>query len=311
MLTRLSPLSRSRTHFPVIGFLSIASPRMRLRHFVAAFEQGLGEAGYVKGQNLAVEYRWAEGRIDRLPGLAGELVAKKVDLILASGGTPSARAAKGATSTIPIVFPAVSDPVGAGLVASLARPGGNLTGFSIMVAELMPKRIELLSEIVPNIKVLALLWNPNSEITEIMTRDFQEAASGKGLQLLLPKASTEDEIDTAFASIAERHIGGIIVGDDPFFTNRRDQLVRLASRYAVPAIYQFRDFPVAGGLLSYGVSLTSAYRKAAVLAGKVLKGAKPAGSPSRATPISGIGAQSKNRQVTRPQRAAIADRPCR
>src|SRR5204863_7723789 len=237
------------------------------------------------GQNMAVEYRWADGRMDRLPALAAELVDRKVDLILASGGTPSARAAKAATSTIPIVFPAVSDPVGASLVASLARPGGNLTGFSIMVAELMPKRIELLSELIPHVRSVALLWNPNSEITESTIRDLQGAARAKGLESHLFQATTEGEIDAAFASIAEQHIGGVVVGDDPFFTNRRNQIVGLAARHSLPAIYQFRDFPLAGCLISYGVSLTSAYRKAAVLAGKILKGAKPADLPVEQPPF--------------------------
>jgi putative ABC transport system substrate-binding protein len=280
----MSPVGRAQKAMPLIGFLSIASQEA-FAPFVAAFEEGLREAGFIRGENVQVEYRWAEGHAERLRALASELVDRKVDVILASGGTPSARAAKAATSTIPVVFPAVSDPVGAGLVASLARPGGNLTGFSIMVAELMPKRIELLSELVPGINSIALLWNPKSEIIESEIQAVEQAGRVKGLEIRVFQATTEPEIDTGFASIAELHLGGVLVGDDAFFTNRREQIVNLAARYHLPVIYQFRDFPVAGGLMSYGVSLTSAYRKSAVLVSKILKGANPADLPVEQPPF--------------------------
>ena len=246
---------------------------------MAAFRQGLSETGYVEGQNVAIEYRWAEGHYDRLPALAADLVGRKVDVIVTSGGTPSALAAKSATSTIPIVFIGGGDPVAAGLVASLARPGGNLTGVSILTAELMPKRLELLSELVPQARVIALLVNPNNPNAERMMRDVQEAARAKGVQLPILKAGTESEIDAAFASLVQLHAGALVVGADPFFNSRREQLVALASRHAVPAIYEWREFAAAGGLISYGPSLTAAYRQVGIYAGKILKGAKPADLP--------------------------------
>jgi putative ABC transport system substrate-binding protein len=255
---------------PVIGFLGSGAANA-FAPFLAAFRQGLEQAGYVEGQNVAIEYRWAEGNFDRLPALAADLVSRKVDLILASGGIPSARAAKDATPTIPIVFTAVSDPIGRGLIVSLARPGGNLARFSIMAVELIPKRFELMSELVPQTAVMALLWNPTGEITEGAVKDLREIARVKGVQLHGLKATTENEIDAAFASLDQARVGALIVGDDPFFTGRREQIVGLASRHGVPAIYQFRDFVTSGDLISYGVSLTSAYRQAAVLAGKILK----------------------------------------
>jgi putative tryptophan/tyrosine transport system substrate-binding protein len=263
---------------PAIGFLSSLSAGP-FAPLVAAFHQGLNETGYVEGQNLAIEYRSAEGRYDRLPALAADLVGRKVDLIVASGGTPSALAAKSATSTIPIVFTAVSDPVGAGLVASLARPGGNLTGFSVLASELTPKRLELLSELVPQARVIALLVNPTNPLTEPMIPDVQEAARAKGVQLPILKASTESEIDTAFASLVQLQAGAVVVGADGFFDSRREQLVALASRHAIPASYEWREFVEAGGLISYGPSLAAVFRQVGVYAGRILKGAKPADLP--------------------------------
>jgi len=262
---------------PVIGFLGAGSPGPTAPN-VAAFRQGLGETGYVEGQNLAIEYRWAEGHYDRLPALAADLAARKVDLITALS-TFSARAAKGATTTIPIVFTNVSDPVGAGLVASLARPGGNVTGFSIITNELMAKRLELLSELAPQARVIALLVNPTNSTTEGVVRDMQEAARATGVQLPILKAGTEGEIDAAFVSLVELHAGALVVGADPFFGSRSEQLVVLASRQAVPAIYSTRELAEAGGLISYGASLTAAVRQAGIYAGKILKGAKPADLP--------------------------------
>jgi putative ABC transport system substrate-binding protein len=261
---------------PVIGVLSTSSSASS-RPFLDAFRQGLSEAGYVEGQNLAIEYRWAEGHYDRLPALAADLVGRKVDLIMANS-PPSALAAKSATSTIPIVFRGGSDPVGDGLVASLARPGGNLTGVITTGTELTAKRLELLSELVPRARVIALLMNPNSTAERVI-RDVQEAARTKGLQLHVLKASSESEIDTAFASLVRLHAGALVVAPDPFLSSRREQLVALASRHAVPSIYAWREFAASGGLISYGPSLTSAFRLVGRYAGKVLKGAKPADLP--------------------------------
>lgn len=262
---------------PVIGVLNTGSPSASSRP-MGAFRQGLSEAGYVEGQNVAIEYRWAEGHYDRLPALAADLVGRKVDLIMASS-PPSALAAKSATSTIPIVFRGGADPVGDGLIVSLARPGGNLTGVSFVADELTAKRLELLSELVPRAGVIALLVNPTNASAERVIRDVQEAARTKGLQLHVLKAGSESEIDTAFASLVQLHADALVVGADPFLSSRREQLVALASRSAVPSIYAWREFAASGGLISYGASLTAAYRLVGIYAGKILKGAKPADLP--------------------------------
>ena len=260
---------------PVIGYLSGGSPDPGL-----PFRQGLNETGYTEGQNVAIEYRWAEGRYDRLPALAADLVGRNVSVIVASGGIPPALAAKNVTLTTPIVFTSVGDPVGAGLVVTLARPGGNLTGVSILTSELMPKLLELLSELVPRAGVVALLVNPNNPVfIELMIRDMQEAARAKGVQLPILKASTESEIDAAFASLVQRQAGALIVGADPFFYIRCEEVVALASRHAVPAIHFAREFVIAGGLISYGPSLTATFRQAGIYVGKILNGAKPADLP--------------------------------
>jgi putative tryptophan/tyrosine transport system substrate-binding protein len=261
---------------PVIGYLGGAAPGP-FAPFVTAFHQGLSEAGYVEGQNLAIEYRWAEGRYDRLPAFAAELVERKVELIATSGGPVPALAAKKATATIPVVFVA-SDPVEQGLVASLARPDGNLTGFAIMAIEVWPKRLEFLSELVPQAKVIALLVNPGTASNRTI-QEVQEAARVKGLQLHILNAATDAGLETAFASLVQLHAEGLVVGTDPFFNSRREQLVALASRHAVPAIYEWREFAAAGGLISYGSSLTATYRQAGIYAGRILKGAKPADLP--------------------------------
>jgi putative ABC transport system substrate-binding protein len=263
---------------PVIGVLSTSAPGPSSAPFMAALRQGLSEAGYIDGQNLAIEYRWAEDHYDRLPALAADLVGRKVDLIVA-GSPPGAFAAKSATSTIPIVFRGGGDPVGDGLVASLARPGGNLTGVLVLAAEVTAKRLELLSELVPQAGVIALLVNPNSSSAERVIHDVQQAARAKGVQLSILKASTDTEIDAAFASLIEGPAGALLVGADPFLSGRREQLVALASRHAVPSIYAWREFAASGGLISYGASLTSAFRLLGTYAGKVLKGAKPADLP--------------------------------
>jgi putative ABC transport system substrate-binding protein len=264
---------------PVIGVLYAGPPGASASSgpFMGAFRQGLREAGYVEGQNVAIEYRWAEGNYDQLPALAADLVGRKVDLIMANS-PPSARAAKSATSTIPIVFRGGADPVRDGLVPSLARPGGNLTGVSI-ADDLTAKRLELLSELVPRARVIALLVNPNNVNAERVIRDVQEAARTNGLQLHVLKARSESEIDTAFASLVQLHAGALVVGADPFLSGRREQLVALASRRAVPSIYAWREFAALGGLISYGPSLTSAFRLVGAYVGKVLKGAKPADLP--------------------------------
>src|SRR5258708_7589659 len=260
---------------PVIGVLSTGSPRSSSGPFMGAFRQGLSEAGYVEGQNVAIEYRWAEGHYDRLPALAADLVGRKVDLIMANS-PPSALAAKSATSTIPIVFRSGADPVADGLVASLARPGGNLTGVSFGVDELTAKRLELLSELVPRARVIALLVNPNNGVAERVIRDVQEAAGTKGLQLHVLKARSESEIDTAFASLVQLHVDALVVGADPFLSSRREQLVALASRRAVPSIYAWREFAASCGLISYGASLTSSFRLlGSCYAGIVLTGDQP------------------------------------
>ena len=263
---------------PVIGYLSSFS-RGPNSSGSGPVHQGLSETGYVDGQNVAFEYRWTEGHYDRLPALAADLVNRKVDVIVTIGGTPVALAAKSATSTIPIVFTTVSDPVGVGLVASLARPGGNLTGFSNIVVELMPKRLELLTELVPQASVIALLVNPNNPNAEPLIRDVQEAARTKGVKLLVLKAGTEDEIDAAFASLVQLQAGALVVDPDAFLSSRREQLVSLASRHAVPAIYSYRQAVAAGGLISYGADETAVYRQAGIYAGRILKGAKPADLP--------------------------------
>jgi putative ABC transport system substrate-binding protein len=263
---------------PVIGYLSIGSPAL-YSPFVAAFRQGLSEAGYVEGQNVAIEYRWAEGHYGRLPALLADLVARKVDVIIMGGGSTGALAAKSATSEIPIVFTQGGDPVELGLITSLARPGGNLTGVSIQVAELMPKRLELISELVPKARTIAVLVNPNNASAGRMMRDVQEAGRAKGVQLHILKAATEAEIDSAFDALVQLAAGALVVGADAFFNSRRDQIVALAVRHAVPAIYEWREFAAAGGLISYGPNFPAVNRQVGVYAGKILKGAKPADLP--------------------------------
>jgi len=273
------PARAQQKAMPVIGFLSPAS-QFGLGPFTAAFRRGLSEAGYVEGENLAIEYRWAENNYERLPSLAADLVGRKVDLI-GTTDVASSLAAKNATPTIPIVFWGVSDPIGLGLVASLARPSGNVTGFSNIVSQLTPKRLELLSELVPQAKVIALLVNPNVPTThsEPLIADLQEAARTKGVQLAILKAGTESEIDAAFATLVELHAGGLVVAGDPFFNSRREQLVAQAARHAVPVIYWLRVFAAAGGLISYGINSIALWRQGGIYAGRILKGAKPADLP--------------------------------
>jgi len=262
---------------PVIGYLGSTSPNLAAP-FATAFRQGLDETGWVEGQNVAIEYRWAGGNYDLLPALAEDLVGRKVDVI-AAPTLAAALSAKNATSTIPIVFGVSADPVEQGLVASLARPGGNLTGVSFLTVELMAKRIELISELVPHAGVIALLVNPKNPQTEPSIRGVQEATGTKGLRLQILKAGSESEIDAAFATLPELNAGALAVMSDPFFNGRREQLVALAARHAVPAIYEFPEFASTGGLISYGPNLAVAFRLVGIYVGRVLKGTKPAELP--------------------------------
>jgi len=263
----------------VIGHLNPQSPdgqTGRLR----AFRQGLKEAGYVEGENVAIEYRWAEGQFDRLPALAAELVRRQVSVIVATGGPASPMAAKAATTTIPIVFVTAEDPVRLGLIASLARPGGNLTGINFLQSELAAKRLDFLHKLVPGAARVAVLVNPaNATTAETQLREAQAAARAMGLQVQVLNASTSREINSAFASLARERPDALFVGGDGFFLSRHVQMVNLASRYAVPATYAERPFAEAGGLMSYGTSVTDAWRQVGVYAGRVLKGAKPADLP--------------------------------
>ena len=263
---------------PRLGYLQAGGPGPSAP-YLAALRQGLSETGYVEGQNLTIDYRWAEGNYDRLPALAADLVRRKVDVIATGGGPSAALAAKDATATIPIVFVIGTDPVELGLVASLARPGGNLTGMSMLLTELNAKRLDLLAELVPQARVIGLLVNPNYSGADEMIRETQEAACAKGLQLHIVKARTEGEIDAAFATLVQLRAGALVVGNDTFFDGRREQLVALASRHAIPAIYGWREFVVADGLISYGPSIASAYRQAGGYVGRILAGAKPADLP--------------------------------
>jgi putative ABC transport system substrate-binding protein len=262
----------------VVGFLNAGAPDRSVR-IVAAFREGLGETGYLEGQNLTIEYRWAEGHYDRLPALAADLVGRKVDVIAVSGSPAAASAAKGATSTIPIVFIGGDNPVADGLVASLARPGGNLTGVSSLVVELNPKRLQLLRELVPQARVIGMLVNPSNPATERMTREAQDAARADGLPLVVLKVGSESEIDAAFTALVQRQAGALLVGTDPFLTGRNEQVATLAARHGIPAIYGWPEFTTAGGLISYGPSRPALYRQIGVYAGKILKGAKPADLP--------------------------------
>ncbi len=260
---------------PVVGWLGRTSFESRTK---AAFLQGLSDTGYVEGRNVAIEYRSAENRLDRLPALAADLVARKVDVIFA-GSILVLTAAKDATQTIPIVTLGVADLVAAGFVASFARPGGNITGISWFLREISLKRVELLAELVPQAAVIALLVNPNNPSSEEMTRDAQEVARAKGRQLSILKASTESDIDAAFTTLAQLRAGALVVGADGILNSRREQIVALAARYAVPAIHEWREAVDAGGLISYGASFTGLHRQAGVYVGRILAGAKPADLP--------------------------------
>jgi ABC-type uncharacterized transport system substrate-binding protein len=263
---------------PVVGFLSLLSEAV-LREQVAAFLAGLGETGFVGGRNVTIEYRWADGVVERLPALAGELVRLAPAAIVAAGGNFSADAAKAATATIPIVFTAVSDPVRSGLVASFSRPGGNVTGISILSHELDAKRFDLLRELVPASGPIGALLNPKSPTAAIQRRNLETAAAAAGRTLVVEEAGSESDIAPAMTRFAERRVVGLVVGADPFFTQQRVHIVTLAERHGLPGIYQWRQFAEAGGLASYGPDFSDTYRQSGVYIGRILKGDKPGDLP--------------------------------
>jgi len=263
---------------PVIGFLSSRSPG-ESADLVAAFRRGLAEGGYVEGQNVSLEFRWGEGRYERLTAYAAELVRRAVTVIVTAGGDPAAQAAKAATATIPIVFVSGSDPVKVGLVASLNRPGGNITGVHMLILGLGAKRLGLLHELMPAVNPVGILVNPNFADAQTQLRDVEDAAQSLGLKLVVEKAGTEFEFETAFADLARQKVGAILVIADPFFTSQRVEIAALAARYAMPAVFELREYAAAGGLMSYGPDLADGYRQGGVYAGKILKGQKPAELP--------------------------------
>jgi putative ABC transport system substrate-binding protein len=262
---------------PVVGFLHSASPEP-LAHVLTAFREGLAHSGFVEGKNVAIESRWARGQYDQLPALAADLVQRRSALIVAGGGQPSVVAAKAAASTIPIVFVIGSDPVKDGLVASLNRPGGNITGLVNFTSLVEKKKFGLLREMVPHATLLAMLINPTAS-HEQDASDVQTEARARGKQLLVVRARTVPEIDAAFRNLVKQRVSALLVGGDAFFNSRRDQLIAMSMRHAIPAIYEFREYAVAGGLMSYGASLLSIYRQLGVYAGRILKGEKPADLP--------------------------------
>jgi putative tryptophan/tyrosine transport system substrate-binding protein len=264
---------------PVIGFLNTQS-RDVFPHLVAGFRQGLREAGYVEDRNVTIEYRWAENQYDRLPALVDDLIRRQVAVIAATGGGVAALAAKSATASIPIVFVLGDlDPIRAGLVTSLNRPSGNITGVSFLVSALGAKRLELLKELVPNVTAIGMLLNPNSPDADGQSRDVQEAGRALDRQIHVLRANSDHEIEAAFATLVERRVGALLIAADPFITSRRDQVIALAARYALPTIYPVRDIPEAGGLMSYGSNIVDSYRQAGIYTGSILKGAKPVDLP--------------------------------
>jgi putative ABC transport system substrate-binding protein len=263
---------------PVIGFLGGGSPDA-FAHVVDAFRQGLYETGFAEGQNVTIEYRWAEGQYDWLPALVADLIRQKPAVIVATGGDVGVRAAKKAATAIPIVFTSGSDPVAAGFVSSLNRPGGNLTGVSLFVSVLEVKKLDLLRELVPTAAVIGFLLNPNNPRADVDTADMQAAARALGKLLLILKADGEHDFDAVFTNLAQQRVDALVVHTEPFFLSRRDQLVELAARYSIPTIYGLREFAAAGGLISYGTKLSDSYRQVGIYTGKILKGEKPVDLP--------------------------------
>jgi putative tryptophan/tyrosine transport system substrate-binding protein len=263
---------------PVIGFLNSASPQP-FENYVAGFRAGLKETGYVDGQNVVIEFRWAEGHYDQLPGMAADLVRRKVAVLVSTGGTPSVMAAKAATTTVPIVFTIGGDPVRFGIVTSLSRPGGNMTGVNMLAIQMETKRLGLLRALVPKAELIAILLNPNNPLATDQMREIQEAARALGQQIHILPASSESEINAAFATVVQLHAAAMLVGADPFFNSQHDKIIALAARHAIPAIYEQRDHALAGGLMSYGTSFRDGYRQAGIYVGRILKGEKPGDLP--------------------------------
>lgn len=277
----MRPLAAHAQHpaIPAVGFLNPNSPETNAPDLVPAFHKGLGEAGFVEGQNVQIEHRWANNQYDRLPALASDLVRLPVAAIAALGGPASALAAKTATTTIPIVFSLGSDPVKLGLVASLNRPGGNITGVSYLTVDLEVKLLEILHEVIPRASVIAILVNPKSPDTATQVNNVQAAARTIGKQIIVLNVQTESDIDAAFAEVVQQHAAGLLVEADPFLTTRRARIISLAAQHAIPAAYAWREFATAGGLMSYGTSLADAYRHVGFYVGRILKGEKPADLP--------------------------------
>ena len=274
----LSPSAQQHTT-PIVGFLTSGSQAALDKRWMAAFHRGLAEAGYVDGQNVTVDYRAADDRYDRLPALAAELVRNKVAVIVAAGGPVSALAAKKASDTVPIVFTTIADPVKSGLVDGLSRPGGNATGTAGLTSELDSKRLELLHQIKPSARVIGVLVNPNRPGVDANNKELLDAAQALGCRLIFQNAGSEHPLDAAFDRLAEQKVDGVVVTADPFFNFRRAQVVALAARHAMPAIYQWREFVADGGLMSYGPSIADAYHQAGAYAGRIIKGARPADLP--------------------------------
>ena len=263
---------------PVVGFLSSLS-QFEASNLVAAFRRGLAESGFVEGRNVVIDYRWADGRYDRLQAMASDLVSRPVALLMSTGGDPTLVAAKAATTTIPIVFTTGFDPVKAGIIASFNRPGGNLTGVHVLTTGLEAKRFGLLQELVPASAAIAVLVNPNNTHTQIQLKDVQDAARAAARPIHVLHASAERDLETSFANLGQQKPGALLVASDPWLSTRRDQLIELSARYAVPTMYQWREFVDAGGLMSYGTNLADAYRSAGIYAGRILKGANPTDLP--------------------------------
>src|SRR5262245_30424344 len=263
---------------PVIGFMSARSPEDSA-HLVAAFRQGLRESEFIEGQNVAIEFRWARGQYNLLPGLASELVNRKVALLAAVGGEPSAQAAKQATGTVPIVFGMGGDPVATGLVESFGRPGGNVTGYTLITNEMESKRLGLLHELLPNVGLIGALVNPNFAPVGRQVQELEAAARTLARRLFVSKASNDAELSAAFARLLEQRVEALLIAADPYFDTQRDRIVSFAAQNRLPAMYQFREYAVAGGLISYGPNITDMYRQAGIYAARILKGTKPADLP--------------------------------
>jgi putative tryptophan/tyrosine transport system substrate-binding protein len=272
------PFAARAQQMPVVGFLNPGSPES-LAYLAAALREGLKEAGYVEGQNVIIEYRWANGHYDQLQALAADLVRRQAAVIAATGGTVSAQAAKAATATIPIIFNGGEDPIKSGLVASFNRPGGNITGVITQSPALEPKRLGLLRELVPQATIIAVLLNPANPDTDFQRQGVEAAATAIGVKLRIFHANREDDLDRAFAALVQQRADALLVGNDPFFVNQREQIVALAARHGLPAIYTYRSFAEAGGLISYSTNLVDVYRQVAFYVGRVLKGEKPADLP--------------------------------